>query len=252
MENSYAFKRRVSFEVPQVRRREGQGHGGGDLQRRDGSGWTRSGPKRKARPSSRRPKADRAQPHQLRNDRERFRRHRRVGRPQGQDLLRADPVSRQSRGRHSHRSDRPEARAEGRPQRRDRGLATRPPGARALGGPLLFGNITVTDCVPLRPQTYNGDITKLPPALAYLRAEKVWLCWCWSWNGKKWTKPPRRVDDPSRNASTSDPTTWGTYEQAVAQVRDGGADGIGFALKDRNIGGVDLDHCRDPATGQVE
>src|SRR5262249_25390590 len=71
-------------------------------------------------------------------------------------------------------------------------------------------------------------------------------------NGKKWTKPPRRVDDPSRNASTSDPTTWGTYEQAVAQVRDGGADGIGFALKDRNIGGVDLDHCRDPVTCQIE
>src|SRR5262249_13572593 len=51
---------------------------------------------------------------------------------------------------------------------------------------------------------------------------------------------------------TSDPTTWGTYEQAVAQVRAGNADGIGFTLKGRDIGGTDLDHCRDPATGQIE
>src|SRR5215813_9492309 len=110
----------------------------------------------------------------------------------------------------------------------------------------------MSDYATPKPQTYNGDITKLPPALAYLRAEKVWLCWCWSWNGKKWTKPPRRVDDPSHNASTSDPTTWGAYEQAVAQVRAGRADGIGFALKGRNIGASDLDHCRNPVTGQVE
>jgi AAA domain-containing protein/primase-like protein len=103
-----------------------------------------------------------------------------------------------------------------------------------------------------KPQTYNGDITKLPPALEHLRDQKVWVNWCWFWNGKKWTKPPRRVDDPSRNASTSDPTTWGTYEQAVTQVRAGNADGIGFTLKGRDIGGTDLDHCRDPATGQIE
>jgi AAA domain/Primase C terminal 2 (PriCT-2) len=110
----------------------------------------------------------------------------------------------------------------------------------------------MSDYATPKPQTYNGNITKLPPALAHLRAEKVWLCWCWFENANgKWTKPPRRVDDPSRNASTNDPTTWGTYEQAVAQVRDGRADGIGFALKDRNIGAVDLDHCRDPVTGQI-
>src|SRR5262249_27864660 len=116
----------------------------------------------------------------------------------------------------------------------------------------FIGDFIMNDYMTPKPQTYNGDLTKLPPALAHLRAEKVWLCWCWLENANwKWTKPPRRVDEPSRNASTSDPTTWGTYEQAVAQVRDGKADGIGFALKGRNIGGVDLDHCRDPATGQI-
>src|SRR5262249_35663520 len=110
----------------------------------------------------------------------------------------------------------------------------------------------MTDRGPPKPQSYNGDIGRLPAALEHLRAEPVWLCWCWSWNEKKWTKPPRRVDNPDCNARNNDPTTWGSYEQAVAQVRAGRADGIGFALKGRNIGGIDLDHCRDPVTGAIE
>jgi putative DNA primase/helicase len=104
---------------------------------------------------------------------------------------------------------------------------------------------------PAKPQTYNGDLDHLPSALMHLRQQKAWLCWCWFWDGKRWTKPPRRVDDPSCNASTSDPTTWGTYEQAIRQVHIGCADGIGFAVKGRNIGGVDLDHCRNPKTGEL-
>ena len=103
-----------------------------------------------------------------------------------------------------------------------------------------------------KPQTYNGDISKLPPALEHLRAQKIWVCWRWFWNGKKWTKPPYRADDPSRYASSSDPDTWGTHEQAVEQARAGRADGIGFALKGCNVGGADLDHCRDPETAQID
>src|SRR6476661_10437644 len=102
--------------------------------------------------------------------------------------------------------------------------ATTPPGAQVPGG---FSN-GAAKVPPAKPQTHNGDIAKLPPALARLQDERVWVCWCWFWNGKKWTKPPRRVDDPSRNASSSDPTTWGLHEEAVAQVRAGDADGIGF------------------------
>ena len=111
----------------------------------------------------------------------------------------------------------------------------------------------MTDLQPTpKPQTCNGDLNRLPPALEHLRAEQVWVCWCWFWNGRKWTKPPRRTDNPDYNASSSDPATWGSYEQAVEQVRAGNADGIGFALKRRNIGGIDLDHCRDPETGVID
>ena len=47
-----------------------------------------------------------------------------------------------------------------------------------------------------KPQTYNGDLARLPLALAHLREQQVWVCWCWFWNGKKWTKPPYRADKP--------------------------------------------------------
>jgi putative DNA primase/helicase len=104
---------------------------------------------------------------------------------------------------------------------------------------------------PPKPQTYNGDLSRLPAALTHLRKQRIWVCWRWFWNGKKWTKPPRRTDNPDINASTSDPATWGTHDQAVAQVRAGKADGIGFMLKGLNIGGVDLDHCRNPQSGHV-
>ena len=102
-----------------------------------------------------------------------------------------------------------------------------------------------------KPQTYNGDLGKLPPALAHLRDEKVWVCWRWIQGKTKGTKPPYRADDPERYASTSDPSTWGTHEEAVAQVIAGKADGVGFTIKGRNIGGIDLDDCLDPETGKV-
>jgi hypothetical protein len=113
----------------------------------------------------------------------------------------------------------------------------------------LPGNVRPT--TP-KPQTYNGDLRKLPRALAYLGNQKVWLCWKWEWNGKKWTKPPFRADNPMRHASSTDPNTWGSWKEAVDQVLAGKADGIGFTLKELNIGGIDLDHCRDPETGVID
>jgi primase-polymerase (primpol)-like protein len=110
----------------------------------------------------------------------------------------------------------------------------------------------LTSAHPPKPATHNGDLTKLPRALAHLRDQRVWVGWRWFLNGKKWTKPPYRVDNPECHALNNDSTTWGTYEKAVAQVRAGKLDGIGIALKGLNIGGVDLDHCRDPKTGTIE
>jgi hypothetical protein len=98
----------------------------------------------------------------------------------------------------------------------------------------IIVTITVTDCAPPKPEIYRGE---LPPAFAHLRGANVWLCFRWFRNGERWDRSPRRVDDPSRIA-TGDPATWGSFEQAIAQVRAGKADGIGFALKGRDRGAI--------------
>ncbi|MGB2693552.1 MAG: AAA family ATPase [Dehalococcoidia bacterium] len=66
-------------------------------------------------------------------------------------------------------------------------------------------------------------------------------------NGKA-TKVPYQPD--GQLASTTDPSTWLTRQQA----RDAeGFAGTGFVFTEQDeYCGVDLDHCRDPETGQIE
>jgi primase-polymerase (primpol)-like protein len=101
-----------------------------------------------------------------------------------------------------------------------------------------------------KPRTYNGDLKNLSPALLPLTAHERWVVWPWELRTtkggrQKWTKPPRQVRNPSRNARSNDPSTWGSYTDAVAAVDAGNADGIGYMLKGSDIGAIDLDHCVD-------
>src|SRR5262249_31070447 len=68
----------------------------------------------------------------------------------------------------------------------------------------------------------------------------------------RWTKVP--IDPKSGGrASSTDPATWGTFEQAQGHCRRHGLAGIGFAFtKEDDIAGVDIDDCRDPATGEID
>jgi hypothetical protein len=107
-----------------------------------------------------------------------------------------------------------------------------------------------------KPKTHNADLTHLPEALIPLTEQDRWVVWPWELrvtkNGKeKWTKPPRQARDPRRNARSNDPTTWGRYTDAVAAVAAGNADGIGYMLKDSNIGAIDLDHCVDEESSKL-
>ena len=68
---------------------------------------------------------------------------------------------------------------------------------------------------------------------------------------EKWTKPPFQPAFPGAAAKSNDPTTWGTYEEALAAVAAGNADGIGVMLLDAELAAADLDHCRDPITGKL-
>jgi putative DNA primase/helicase len=101
-----------------------------------------------------------------------------------------------------------------------------------------------------RPARSRLDATTIPPEM---NAAKRWVCWRWQWredkNGKgKWTKVPARAAD-GRNASSTDPKTWTTFDEAYAAYqagkRSGGPiDGIGFVLGDGWYG-IDVDECVD-------
>jgi hypothetical protein len=110
-----------------------------------------------------------------------------------------------------------------------------------------------------KPQTHNGDLRHLPPALASLCQQKCWVVWKWEWrktkDGGKWTKPPRQARN-YKLAEVNDPSTWASYEEAVEAYSRYGAgprvmNGIGFVLTGADIGALDLDHCVDPVTGAM-
>src|SRR5262245_50477673 len=102
------------------------------------------------------------------------------------------------------------------------------------------------------PETICGDLADPPRALIPLCLQDRWLCWKWQrgQNGR-WTKPPFRADRPDRHAANNDPAAWSPRHAAVAAVLDGKAHGVGFALTGSDIAAVDLDRCRDPASGAI-
>jgi putative DNA primase/helicase len=81
----------------------------------------------------------------------------------------------------------------------------------------------------------------------------TWVVWKAVWNEQrqKWAKIPFNPRT-GRQASPTNPRSWGTFEQARAAYDRGGFDGVGFVLTaDDPYCGIDLDHCRDPKTGSI-
>ena len=104
-----------------------------------------------------------------------------------------------------------------------------------------------------KPLTYCGDVADLPSALAPLSAMVNWVIWRWTKNGSgKWTKPPFQSKFPTRMARNNAEATWSSHADAVDALKQGEADGVGFALTGSNIAAIDLDHCRDAATGEID
>jgi putative DNA primase/helicase len=85
-----------------------------------------------------------------------------------------------------------------------------------------------------------------------LRARRQWLVWRLENKNGKATKVPYS-SQPAQPASTNDPTTWSSFEEAQNALNEGGLNGIGFVFKAEDpYVGIDLDKCRHPETGQVE
>jgi hypothetical protein len=89
---------------------------------------------------------------------------------------------------------------------------------------------------------------------ARLKAFHRWVGWRWTWNGRKWDKPPLTI--AGANAASNDPGTWSGLQNALAAYQRGDFDGIGFVLgRDKESGvvfsGVDLDKQVNPNTGEL-
>lgn len=89
------------------------------------------------------------------------------------------------------------------------------------------------------------------PFLAYAEAP-TFVAW------QAVPRPNGKVDKVPINprngtkASTTDPRTWGTQAQALDLARRVGLAGIGVVFHGGNdLSGVDIDDCRDPATGDL-
>jgi hypothetical protein len=52
-------------------------------------------------------------------------------------------------------------------------------------------------------------------------------------------------------AASTRPETWAGFHDVVAAAKRRRVDGVGFVFNGDGIGGVDLDGCRDPATGEI-
>src|SRR5438445_564404 len=83
-----------------------------------------------------------------------------------------------------------------------------------------------------------------------LKARDQWLNWRRAARDGKPTKIPY-ASKTGVNASVTDPSTWATFEEALAACPN--YDGAGYVLTpDDPYTGVDLDRCLDPATGKLD
>jgi len=82
-----------------------------------------------------------------------------------------------------------------------------------------------------------------------LKELNQWVSWRYEGRDDKLTKVP--YTPQGRRASSTDPTTWSAFSEALGASQD--HDGIGFVFsEDDPYAGIDLDECRDPYTGNVE
>ena len=80
-----------------------------------------------------------------------------------------------------------------------------------------------------------------------------WICWRLEERAGKPTKVPY-VPGTLDGASSTDLMGWRTFEEALAayEAAKPPYDGIGFMFCSADpFTGIDLDHCRDPKTGEI-
>jgi primase-polymerase (primpol)-like protein len=95
------------------------------------------------------------------------------------------------------------------------------------------------------------ESTKHATASEELQQRPQWVNWTAEPRRDGIAKPPYQTGSDSR-ASTSDPATWGTCQDALKAVERGQHTGIGYVFsEDDPYTGIDLDKCRYPPTGRI-
>jgi hypothetical protein len=87
-----------------------------------------------------------------------------------------------------------------------------------------------------------------------VRLYRQWVGWTYEQKPGK-AKPNKKPINPhtGQGADTTDPETWGTFEDAVRIKEEKGLAGVGFVFSPAyEIVGFDLDDCVDPNTGKIE
>src|SRR5262245_46433984 len=92
----------------------------------------------------------------------------------------------------------------------------------------------------------TSGFTGLPdnPALLELKGRDQWVAWRYEdRDGPKPTKPPLSPRN-GNYAKSSEPQTWGSYDEAAERARRDGLPGVGFMLaQNDNLTGYDFDDC---------
>ena len=87
---------------------------------------------------------------------------------------------------------------------------------------------------------------------AELKTLVQWVCWKPAQRKGKMTKLPYNPKT-GKEADSTDPSTWGTIQEALIATERYGFPGIGFVFsKDDPYCGIDFDKCFDPKTGELE
>ena len=85
-----------------------------------------------------------------------------------------------------------------------------------------------------------------------LRTLRQWVTWRYVVRNGKQTKCPM-IPTKGGAASSTNPGTWATFEEAIAACKAHGLGGIGFVFSaDDTFAGIALDTCLDAATGAVK
>lgn len=112
------------------------------------------------------------------------------------------------------------------------------------------GEVTTS---PLSTEQRTGLPSRVPVNFGAiptdLKQADRWVLWRYEERDGKRTKVPYQSN--GTKASSTDESTWSTFETVKAAYEQGSFDGIGFVLGN-GFAGVDFDHCRDPATGEID